>query len=125
MKQVIGLAAALALLGCGKDDKKEESKDKPAPPKETPKEVDEPVAKEKKPPPESPNEVDLTFTGAINATLKGKGGICEKGLGANYGVRSAEFGVSPDFEMTILVTSEDEWADPKVILNVRDPRASY
>jgi hypothetical protein len=74
---------------------------------------------------DSPNEVDLRFEGGLTATLRGKGGRCAKGLGANFEVRSDELGVTPSFKFNVLVTSEGEWDNPAITLNVTEPRGSW
>lgn len=103
----------------------------PAPAAEEPAPAPTPAAEPPAPaaakptPPSSPNEVDLVLEGGLTATLKGKGGLCAKGLGANFEVRSEEFGVTPSFKLNILVTSEDEWQNPSIILNATEPRGNW
>lgn len=124
---VITLLAAVASAAC---DSKEAA---PATPVQAPQPAQAPAegAGEKTAPApkarpaESPNEVDLTLSGGVTATLKGKGGSCSKGLGANFEVRSDELGVTPSFALNILVTSEDEWDNPAITLNVSEPRGSW
>ncbi|WP_434044244.1 MULTISPECIES: hypothetical protein [Sorangium] len=118
--------AALALAACDtKDAGHGPAKTEPPAPASTP--AAEPVAPApaKKGPASSRNEVDLTFEGGLTATLRGKGGLCAKGLGANFEVRSDELGVTPSFKLNILVTAEDEWKNPAITLNVSEPRGSW
>jgi len=124
--RTILVCAALALLGCGKDDpssKKEPAKE-PAAPREVPPDP-EPAAKPPATPPASPNQVDLVFEGGVDAKLQGQGGTCAEGLGASFRVRSEELGVTPAFELSILVTSEEEWTNPAIVLDVAEPRGNW
>ncbi|MBX3221777.1 MAG: hypothetical protein KF795_14770 [Labilithrix sp.] len=76
---------------------------------------------------ESKNEVDLTFTGDITATLKGKAGTCG-GVpgGASFQVRSADLGVDPAFELAVVILEEEDWPQPTTVLNVTSgDKASY
>ncbi|MBZ5710776.1 hypothetical protein [Nannocystis pusilla] len=123
---VIAAFAVVALMAC---DAQEAT---PAPAKPAPAApAAAPAAPATAPPPPakapaaSPNEVDLTFEGGFTATLRGKGGLCAPGLGANFEVRSEELGVAPAFKLNILVTAEDEWANPAITLNVDAPRGSW
>lgn len=121
----IRLIVALTFAACdAKDPAPEPAKAAPAPAPTTAVDPPAPVA-HKVAPASSPNEVDLTFEGGFAATLKGNGGLCAKGLGANFEVRSDELGVTPSFKLNILVTAEDEWQNPAITLNVSDPRGSW
>jgi len=68
----------------------------------------------------SKNDVDLTFTGDIDVTLKGKAGTCG-GIegGASFQVRSEELGVEPSFELAVAILGEEDWAKPPTVLNVK------
>jgi hypothetical protein len=75
----------------------------------------------------SNNDVDITVTGEFSATLKGKAGTCG-GVegGASFVVKSEELGVSPTFEIAVIILSEEDWPTPPTILNVKEPnKASY
>jgi len=119
---VIAPLTALALAACDAKDASPEPA-KVAPPAPASELVA--AAPAKAGPASSPNEVDLTFEGGLTATLRGKGGRCAKGLGANFEVRSDELGVTPSFKLNILVTAEDEWENPAITLNVTEPRGSW
>lgn len=120
------LLPSLVLLTLAACDAKDPAGDKPAPAPAPAPAADPPApAAPKAAPASSPNEVDLVLEGGLEATLKGKGGLCAKGLGANFEVRSEEFGVSPSFKLNILVTSEDEWQNPSIVLNATEPRGNW
>jgi len=73
-------------------------------------------------PPVSDNTVNLTFTGAISATLSGQAGRCSLRRsgpipGATWQVRSEELGVEPNFSLTI-IAEPGEFADPSSVVNV-------
>lgn len=81
--------------------------------------------------PKSDNEVDLTFTGAFTATLKGKAGMCSRRksgpiLGSTWQVHSVDLGVSkPAFDFTI-ITEPKTIQNPAMVVNVKgEQRASY
>lgn len=117
----------LALASLAACDSKDPAPARPAP---APTPADAPAPTPAAPAPKaspaaSPNEVDLTFSGGLTATLKGKAGLCARGLGANFQVRSEELGVAPAFSFNILVTSEDEWTNPAITLNVTEPRGNW
>lgn len=118
--------AALLLVACGKDD------DTPTAP-EAAKAPTPPTAPQAEPvtghgaehPPaavdqaESRNEYDLTFTGGLEKRLQGKGGVCAPGLGASFRVQA------DGVDFTILVTSEEEWTNPAILLNVLEPKGHW
>ncbi|WP_437968920.1 hypothetical protein WMF04_06370 [Sorangium sp. So ce260] len=123
---VIAPIAALALAACDtKDPGPGPAKADPPAPASSPAAAPVAPAPAKARPASSPNEVDLTFAGGLTATLRGKGGLCAKGLGANFEVRSDELGVTPSFQLNILVTAENEWENPAITLNVSEPRRSW
>lgn len=68
----------------------------------------------------SKHDVDLTFTGELDVTLKGKAGTCD-GVegGASFQVRSEELGVEPPFELAVVILGEEDWAKPATVLNVK------
>jgi len=78
-----------------------------------------------------PNQVDLAFDGAFTASLVGKAGRCgpfqrDPDRGATFSVRSEDLGVAPPFDLTIVVTSDAEWTNPPIALNLRgEPPVSY
>ena len=80
--------------------------------------------------PRSDNDVDLTFSGAFSATLKGKAGSCSLRKsgpmpGATWQVRSEELGAQPPFNLTI-ISETAEFDDPSMVVNVTgDGRTSY
>jgi hypothetical protein len=66
-------------------------------------------------------EIDLTFSGSTNATLKGTAGTCggvEGGFSAR--VRTEELGVSPNFELAVIILGEEDFAKPPTILNEKE-----
>jgi hypothetical protein len=66
-------------------------------------------------------------TGDVTATLKGAAGTCG-GVsgGASFTVRSEELGVTPSFELAVVILGEKDWATPPTVLNVKEPaKASY
>lgn len=138
--------AVVVLLAACRSEEKQPASDSPAPapsasssaPADSPisaapsKTTDSPApgAGKEAAAPAGPGQVDLSFEGALTARLAGSAGRCSvmSGAveGASFQVRSSELGVAPDFELTILVTSEEEWASPSIVLNVKGPeRASY
>lgn len=75
----------------------------------------------------SNNTVDLEVTGDFAATLRGQAGTCG-GVegGASFSVLSADLGVSPAFELAVVILSEPDWPTPPTVLNVKEgERASY
>lgn len=66
-------------------------------------------------------EVDLTFTGAIDATLKGTAGTCG-GLegGFSVTVRSEDLGASPKLELAVVILGEEDWATPPTVVNEKE-----
>lgn len=80
--------------------------------------------------PVSDNTVDLTFTGAISATLSGQAGRCSLRRsgpipGATWQVRSEELGVEPNFSLTI-IAEPGEFSDPSIVVNIMgENRASF
>lgn len=86
----------------------------------------------KKSPPQAPNnDVALTFEGAFEATLEGKGGTCAVSVGGpmpatSWQVQSTAFGATPEFELSIIAEEGAAFDNPTVIVNVRGAeRASY
>lgn len=76
----------------------------------------------------STNRVELRITGAITATLRGAGGSCRpflNGQGAAYSASAGEVGARPALTLTVLVTNEQEWSQPTVLLQRTDTGASY
>ena len=71
-------------------------------------------------------EVDLVFSGGLNATLKGPGVTCGKLIdGPSFKVRSSDFGVEPNFEFSILGKRADwEGKGAAAVLNVLAPQRS-
>jgi hypothetical protein len=137
------LLVVLALApACGKDEGKDGGKAAGGGAAATPegktaeelaieKENAAPVPPKKPAAPRSENEVDLTFSGAFSATLKGKAGMCSLRKsgpipGATWQVRSEELGASaPTFDFTI-IAEPDKFQDPTAIVNTKgDRRASY
>lgn len=76
-------------------------------------------------------EVELELSGALTGTFRGAAAACsrfetEGAPGASVKVMSRDLGADQDWDLTFLVTSEEEWETPAVILNVRGAtRASY
>ena len=132
-KTTILLAMLATAAACGKDEGEPPGKriTETAKDVETP---DAPAPASAKPEPATPrseNEVDLTFTGAFTATLKGKAGMCSRRKsgpipGATWKVSSADLGVTtPTFDITI-ITEPKTIQNPAIIVNVKgDQRASY
>jgi hypothetical protein len=76
-------------------------------------------------------EVELELGGALTGTLRGAGAACsrfeiEGTSSATIKVMSRDLGAEQDWDLTLMVTTEEEWETPAVILNVRGAtRASY
>jgi hypothetical protein len=76
-------------------------------------------------------EVDLELSGAVTGTFRGPGATCsrfeiEGTPSATIKVMSRDLGAAQDWDLTFMVTTEDEWETPAVILNARGAtRASY
>lgn len=76
-------------------------------------------------------EVELELSGALTGTLRGAGAACsrfeiEGTPSATIKVMSRDLGAEQDWDLTLMVTTEEEWETPAVILNVRGAtRASY
>lgn len=76
-------------------------------------------------------EVELELSGALTGTLRGAGAACsrfeiEGTSSATIKVMSRDLGAEQDWDLTLMVTTEEEWETPAVILNVRGAtRASY
>jgi hypothetical protein len=71
--------------------------------------------------------VDLSLSGSVMATLRGKGGLCaSEGTGAKFSVRSGQFNVDPPLTLEVTILNEASWDTPSVILNVQtSPSTSY
>jgi hypothetical protein len=76
-------------------------------------------------------EVEVELTGDLAGTFRGAGATCsqfeiEGAPSATIKVMSRDLGSDQDWDLTFMVTSEEEWETPAVILNVRGAtRASY
>ncbi|MBX3190631.1 MAG: hypothetical protein KF819_26760 [Labilithrix sp.] len=71
--------------------------------------------------------VDITVSGDFEARLEGKAGTCG-GVsgGASFRVTSDALGVSPTFEIAVVILEEEDWAKPPTVLNVTAPnKTSY
>ena len=132
MSKTTILVLTMLAAACGKDEGKpaaeppvtEDEAPETAPP-------GEPMPPKEKPATTaSSNDVDLTFSGAFNATLKGKAGLCSVRKsgpmpGATWQVRSEELGVKPDFNLSI-ISETKSFDDPAMVVNVTgDNRTSY
>ncbi|HUS62936.1 MAG TPA: hypothetical protein VMZ28_00285 [Kofleriaceae bacterium] len=125
---VLSLAAA-----CGKDE------GKPAEPAPSETKTAEQLAIEKEnaapaepktrpASPKSDSDVDLTFSGAFSATLKGKAGSCSLRKsgpipGATWQVRSEELAVTPPLDLTIIAEPK-AFQNPTMIVNLRGDRTT-
>jgi hypothetical protein len=136
MRTGILLVAVLAAASCSDKKKADPGPTQPAVPDPAkPSVADDETATEVEPDPGTGSaapkppatQVDLVLSGTVVATLKGAGGRCTCAADkATYQIRSGDLGVKPDFDLTVLVTSPEEWANPSIILNVKSPqRGSY
>lgn len=128
---VLGLAAA----ACGKEEEKPAGGGPTATPERTAEDVavekeNAAVAPRKPARPKSDNQVDLTFTGALTATLKGKAGSCSLRKsgpmpGATWQVRSEELAAQPPLEL-VIISETSSFDDPSIVVNVTgEARTSY
>jgi hypothetical protein len=91
----------------------------------------EPAAPEPTAPEPARGEVELELSGALTGTFRGAGATCsrfeiEGTPSATIKVMSRDLGSDQDWDLTFMVTSEEEWETPAVILNVRGAtRTSY
>jgi hypothetical protein len=76
-------------------------------------------------------DVELELSGALTGTFRGAAATCSRfeadgAQSASIKVMSRQLEVAEDWDLTFMVTSEEEWETPAVILNVRGAtRASY
>ena len=96
-------------------------------------EVATPEAATPEPPADEParGEVELELSGDLTGTFRGAGATCsrfeiEGAPSATIKVMARDLGSERDWDLTFMVTSEEEWETPAVILNVRGAtRTSY
>lgn len=76
-------------------------------------------------------EVELELSGDLTGTFRGAGATCsgfeiEGTPSATIKVMARDLGSDQDWDLTLMVTSAEEWETPAVILNVRSAtRTSY
>lgn len=125
---MIFLLALALVAACGKD---EDDTAEPAEPAIEQENAAPTAPKEPKARPASPksdSDVDLTFSGAFSATLKGKAGSCSLRKsgpipGATWQVRSDELGVTPQLDLAIIAEPKT-FQNPTMIVNVRGDRTT-
>lgn len=92
-----------------------------------------PAAAAPEPPADEParGEVELELSGDLTGTFRGAGATCsgfeiEGTPSATIKVMARDLGSDQDWDLTLMVTSAEEWETPAVILNVRSAtRTSY
>lgn len=95
---------------------------KPAPPKKPPHAPDEPAPAPAPAPAPTPDRsapaVDLSMKGAVTARVKGTGGRCG-GTGdmRSVQIQSEDLGGGHTWRLTVLVTSDKDWARPSIVLD--------
>ena len=129
------VVALLVLCACGKKDQADQ------PGADAAKAKSQPTGPTKPPPtvrrgagaPVKPmgggGEVELAFTGAVTAKLSGKGAMCrhfdpQAKTGAMIGVESKTLDAADDFRFQVIVGSEAEWTNPRVLVNRRTPQGT-